>query len=49
MPKVTFNGTPDIGKMMEYMSELLSMQYGAKITLTAVPKEQDDTEKKGIT
>lgn len=31
----------DVHKVMQVMSEILSDKYGMKITLTAVPKEQE--------
>ena len=33
----------DIQKLMQVMSEILSDRYDMKITMTAVPKNQDET------
>ena len=33
----------DIQKLMQVMSEIFSDMYDMKITLTAVPKNQDET------
>ena len=35
----------NIDRLMKVMSEILSDQYDCKITLTAVPKDQDDAIK----
>ena len=34
----------NIGRLMETLSEILSEKYGCKVTITAVPKEEKDTE-----
>ena len=34
----------NIDRLMEKLSEILSEKYGCKVTITAVPKEEKDTE-----
>lgn len=34
----------DVNRVMQVMSEILSDKYDMKITLTAVPKEQEKTK-----
>jgi len=31
----------DVQRLMEVMSEILSDKYGVKVTMTAVPKDQE--------
>lgn len=34
----------NVDRMMKTLSEILSKKYGCKVTITAVPKEEKDTE-----
>lgn len=34
----------NIDRMMKTLSEILSEKHGCKVTITAVPKEEKDTE-----